>query len=86
MSDGAVSLTPGADPAGKIALIDRGACNTAGRRAGDAVIGIIIGLIAPATPCRSQMAGSVPSHRTACKPTIVVQQSPSLAIRNVAAA
>jgi len=78
-----------ADPAGKIALIDRGACNISEkvRRASDAgAIGIIIGLIAPGDAVSFSNGGQCPvAPDGTCKPTIVVQQSLSLAIRaNVA--
>lgn len=74
-----------ADPAGKIALILRGDCNISEkvRRASNAgAIGILIGLIAPgdAVPFSNGNDCPTPANGT-CKPTLVIQQSLSTAIR-----
>ncbi len=65
-----------ADPAGKVALIDRGACNISAkvRRASDAgAIGVLIGLIAPGDASSFSNGGDcpVPPDGT-CKPSLVI--------------
>jgi subtilisin family serine protease len=75
-----------ADPAGKIALIDRGNCSTANkvRRASDAgAVGVIYGLVAPGDALTFANAGHCPADVSTgvCKPTIVVTQARSNAIK-----
>jgi minor extracellular serine protease Vpr len=79
-----------ADPAGKIALIDRGSCNISEkvRRASDAgAIGIIIGLIAPGDAVSFSTDDRCPLPPTGvCKPGIVITQALSTSIKNNLAA
>jgi subtilisin family serine protease len=75
-----------ANPSGKIALIDRGACNISNkvRRASDAgAIGVIIGLVLPGDAVSFSNGGQCPADTTSgvCKPTIVITQARSTAIK-----
>lgn len=88
-------LTPAIDPylanpAGKIALIDRGACNISEkvRRASDAgATAVIIGLIAPGDAVSFSNGGQCPEPPDGtCKPTVVIQQVLANAIKANAAA
>jgi subtilisin family serine protease len=75
--------TPGVDPylanpAGKVALIDRGTCNISEkvRRASDAgATGVIIGLVAAGDAVSFSNGGQCPEPADGtCKPTIVIQK------------
>jgi subtilisin family serine protease len=79
-----------ASPTGKVALIDRGACNISEkvRRASDAgAIGILIGLVAPGDASTFSNGGQcpVPADGT-CKPSLVITQADSTRIKNNIAA
>jgi subtilisin family serine protease len=75
-----------ADPAGKIALVDRGTCNVSEkvRRASDAgATAIIVGLVAPGDAVSFSNGGQCPEPPDGtCKPSIVIQQSLSTSIKN----
>ncbi len=78
------------NPAGKIALINRGVCNISEkvRRASDAgAIGVIIGLVAAGDAVSFSNGGSCPEPANGtCKPTLVVTQALANSIRaNIAA-
>ena len=76
--------------AGKIALIDRGACNISEkvRAASDAgAIGILIGLVAGGDAVSFSNGGQCPTPADGtCKPTLVIQQSLASSIKANAAA
>lgn len=68
-----------ANPAGKVALVDRGVCNVSEkvRRASDAgAIGVLVGLIAPGDAVTFSNGGQcpVPPDGT-CKPTLIIIQA-----------
>ena len=68
-----------ADPAGKIALIDRGACSVSlkvDRAVAAGAIGVLIGLVAPGDAVSFAFGGG-----THFAPTLVIQQSLSTAIK-----
>ncbi|HEY0856792.1 MAG TPA: S8 family serine peptidase [Albitalea sp.] len=74
-----------APPSGKVALIDRGACNISEkvRRASDAgAIGVLIGLVAPGDASTFSNGGDcpVPTDGT-CKPSLVITQADSNRIK-----
>ena len=75
-----------ANPAGKVALIDRGACNVSEktRKASDAgAIGVLIGLIAPGDAVTFSNGGQCPvPPNGVCKPTLVIIQSDATLIKN----
>ena len=91
------STTPGnqtdpylADPAGKIALIDRGVCNISDKvkRASDAgAIGVLIGLVAAGDASSFSNGGDCPTPNAGvCVPSLVITQSTSNLIKaNIAA-
>lgn len=70
-----------ADPAGKIALVDRGTCNISEkvRRLSDAgALGIIVGLVAPGDAVSFSNGGQCPATPDGtCKPALVVTQDTS---------
>jgi minor extracellular serine protease Vpr len=79
-----------ADPAGKIALIDRGACNISekvARATAAGATGIIIGLVAAGDAVSFSNGGQCPlASGAACKPTLVIQQVLANSIKtNIAA-
>jgi minor extracellular serine protease Vpr len=79
-----------ASPAGKIALINRGACNISEkvRRASDAgAIGVIIGLVAAGDAVSFSNGGQCPEPANGtCKPSLVITQTLANSIRaNIAA-
>jgi len=78
-----------ANPAGKIALIDRGSCNISEkvRGATDAgAIGVLIGLVAAGDAVSFSNGGECPALNGPCLPTLVIQQSLSNSIKaNIAA-
>ena len=73
-----------ADPRGKVALIDRGACNVSpkvDRAAKAGAVGVLIGLVAPGDAISFSLAGG-----TVFVPTLVITQSTSNLIKaNIAA-
>jgi len=81
---GSVDGQPGADPyladpAGKVALIDRGACNVSlkvDRAAKAGAIAVLIGLVAPGDPISFSYGGG-----DTFVPTLVIEQSLSSAIK-----
>ncbi len=83
---GCVSLgdTIPAGVAGRIALIERGACNISEkvREASDAgAVGVLIGLVAGGDAISFSNGGQCPPPDGTCKPTLVIQQSLSQAIQ-----
>jgi minor extracellular serine protease Vpr len=78
------------NPAGKIALIDRGTCNASEkvRRASDAgALGVLIGLVAPGDAVTFSNGGQCPAPADGtCKPTMVLTQATATLLKqNVAA-
>jgi subtilisin family serine protease len=78
------------NPTGKVALIDRGACNISEKvkRASDAgAIGVLIGLVAAGDASSFSNGGDCPTpNNGVCKPSLVIQQSLSNSIKaNIAA-
>ena len=88
------SITPGptppanpddpylADPAGKVALIDRGACSISqkvDRAARAGAIGVLLGLVAPGDAISFSFGGPDPFHPV---PTLVIIQSTATLIKN----
>ncbi|MEP7246545.1 MAG: S8 family serine peptidase [Gammaproteobacteria bacterium] len=80
--------TLAANPAGKIALVDRGACNISEkvRAASDAgALGVLVGLVAPGDAVSFSNGGQCTGSAT-CRPSLVIQQSLSNSIKaNIAA-
>lgn len=80
-----------ANPAGKVALIDRGLCNISEkvRKASDAgATGILIGLVAAGDAVTFSNGGQCPepADGTTCKPSLVITQADSSRIKsNIAA-
>ncbi len=79
-----------ANPAGKVALIDRGTCNVSEkvRRASDAgAIGVLIGLVAAGDAVGFSNGGQCPVPADgSCKPSLVITRATSSAIKANAAA
>ncbi len=77
-----------ADPAGKIALIDRGDCNVSEkvRRASDAgAVGVLIGLVVAGDAVSFSNGTQCPEvPNGACKPTLIIQQSLATSIKSTA--
>jgi minor extracellular serine protease Vpr len=77
-------------PAGRVAFVDRGACNISAktRNASDAgAIGVIVGLVAAGDAVTFSNGGECPATPDGtCKPTLIVTQSVGTAIKANAAA